>query len=86
MQIDKCATIAAHIQIYCTVLDIGCGPYPVVRHGITDGSTTTYNSTVHYTCDANYRLEYGYQTMTIQCEEDGHWTHGQLTCDRKLQI
>jgi hypothetical protein len=60
-----------------------CAAPPVITHGNMTTIDMTYNTNITYTCEVNYRLEYGYKQLTIRCQEDGEWTYRALSCDCK---
>ncbi|KAK2139705.1 hypothetical protein LSH36_1640g00021, partial [Paralvinella palmiformis] len=61
--------------------DIRCPDLPELTNGNRSSSETLYNSNITYWCDGKNRLQYGYRRMTIRCEENGEWTHSNLSCD-----
>ena len=81
-------------KIYCIVIHsdtdnticivVRCQDPPSIYHGNMTTVDTVYNTNITYTCEGNYRLEYGDKQLTIRCEETGEWTYKTLSCDCKF--
>ncbi|KAK2140555.1 hypothetical protein LSH36_1315g00008 [Paralvinella palmiformis] len=62
---------------------VHCEPAQYVSHAVVTGNinSTDYHTTLTYRCKNGYRFETGEQELLNRCEEEGHWTYSNLSCE-----
>ncbi len=67
------------IRTYPSAVD--CGALTNPANGMVNVSTTTFMSTVTYTCNTGYMLN---ETLTRTCEAGSTWSGSEPSCDCEL--
>lgn len=60
---------------------VTCSNPPDIRNGVIQGHVYTYGGVVNYFCHSGYCLN---GNSSSRCLEDGHWSHQDASCERKL--
>ena len=72
--------MASCYKNYSTYTAIRCPTLSAPGHGSIDSSSTSYGSTVRYSCEKGYMI-YGEAERT--CSYNGKWTGAEPTCKRE---
>ena len=72
----------------CLLTDVDCGPPSDVQNSISEQVhlSTTYGSTIHYTCIEGFQTERGIYQISRQCHSSGHWYPELSHCTGKWNI
>ncbi|XP_052244627.1 uncharacterized protein LOC127853868 [Dreissena polymorpha] len=66
------------LEAHCTIKD--CQDPPVLHNGYRNATSTTYNSTVIYSCNPGYRM---FGESSITCLDTGNWSELLVNCTIK---